>query len=137
VSRYIDWAQIRYEDLFKDYCPSPVELKRILRGLYRFQLFCNLFGSDGQSGRLWLSAKERHEQLLDKYEPWEIEEFFSIHLFVENKYKRVLVQVTDDLNPDSSRFDAERTSPFTPPGAYYIGMFGQFPISALKTRDSC
>ncbi|KAF4462058.1 hypothetical protein FALBO_11134 [Fusarium albosuccineum] len=124
LQQYISWARTNLEGLSVPDQLSRTEQRRIIRGLYRFQIFCNLFGGvhgakHGRRGDV-LEAEDRLELFLDEYEPWEVEEILCINAFVDAKYRSVFEEVQWDLHPDNPSFDAERTGPQTPPGAFRL-----------------
>ncbi|KAF4953551.1 hypothetical protein FGADI_5887 [Fusarium gaditjirri] len=49
-----------------------------------------------------------------------------VNAFIEDKYSQVLDEVTWDFHPDNPKWDAERTDPYTPVGAYNIEWFDNF-----------
>ncbi|KAI7767376.1 hypothetical protein LZL87_010704 [Fusarium oxysporum] len=99
---------------------STTETSRILRAFYRYQLFYNLFGVDVQSKHGIGTGEEKLEEYLDKFQPCEIEEILCVNAFIEDKYSQVLDEVTWDFHPDNPKWDAERTDPSIPEGAYNI-----------------
>ncbi|KAF4450361.1 hypothetical protein F53441_6485 [Fusarium austroafricanum] len=126
AAQFVSWAHGNHHNLSSPTKLSGTENRRILRAFYRFQLFCNLFGYYSENRRSMFSDEERLEWFLDIYEPWEIEEILSVNTFVESKYQKVLEEVAWDLHEDNPRWDAGRTDPFTPTGAYHIDGFGDF-----------
>lgn len=61
---------------------TPTEEMRIMRALYRFQLWCNLFGHS-ESGFVEVRILDMFFGL---YEPWEVEEINSVHSFATNGF---------------------------------------------------
>ncbi|KAJ3540505.1 hypothetical protein NM208_g5036 [Fusarium decemcellulare] len=124
LQQFITWTRTNLEGLSVPDQLSRTEQRRIMRGLYRFQIYCNLFGgvrSDWQRTRdELLTSQERLDLFLAEYEPWEIEEVICINLFADTKYRSVFDEVQWDLHPDNPSFDPVRTDPFTPPGAYHL-----------------
>ena len=90
VSRFIEWTQRHFEALSLPDGLSHTESKRILRGFYRYQLFCKVFGPNGQTIQPFVSADYKLEWFFSLYEPWEREEILCVHEFVNDKYQRVL-----------------------------------------------
>ncbi|KAI1325358.1 hypothetical protein F5Y16DRAFT_273198 [Xylariaceae sp. FL0255] len=74
---------------------SPSEATRIMRALYRFQLFC-------QTILMLTHPNAIIELFVDALEPWEMEEFISFYLFAFTRIRRALSK--DDSDSD------ERTS---------------------------
>ncbi|KAL5599141.1 hypothetical protein FOVSG1_006953 [Fusarium oxysporum f. sp. vasinfectum] len=103
---------------------SRTEERRIMRGLYRFQIFSNLFGPARDVGFRYgdslLEEEERLGLFLDNFEAWEVEEMLCINAFMHAKYHSVFEEVQWDLHPDNPSFDIVRTGPHTPPGAYHL-----------------
>lgn len=120
VSRFMEWTQGHFEGLSLSDGLSHTEMKRILRGFYRYQLFCKVFGVNGriiETIQPYVSADEKLELFLGIYEPWETEEILCIHDFVDDKYQRVL----NDTLWDAARIDP-RLSP-----AIDLVTFGGYP----------
>ncbi|KAG5804476.1 hypothetical protein H9Q74_001855 [Fusarium xylarioides] len=131
MQQYASWTRANLEGLNEPKQLSRTEERRILRGLYRFQLFCGLFGPACGGAYFFdedglLNSERRLQLLFDLYEPWEIEEILCINVFVHAKYRTFFEQVEWDLNPDNPSFDDKRTGPHTPPGAFHLAnsMFG-------------
>jgi len=120
VSRFVEWTQGHFEGLSLSDSLSHTEMKRILRGFYRYQLFCKVFGiirSPIQTLQPYVSADKKLEWFFTIYEPWETEEILCIHDFVDDKYHRVL---------DDTLWDAVRIDPRLTP-AINIVTFGGYP----------
>lgn len=125
MQQYATWTRASLEGLSEPKDLSRTEARRIVRGLYRFQMFCSLFGPARGGGNFFyddglLEAEERLQLLLDVYEAWEIEEILCINVFVHAKYRVLFEQVEWDLHPDNPSFDDVRTGPHTPPGAFHL-----------------
>ena len=63
-------------DAIPKYPPSPDEIHRIQRALYRFELYCNLFRDPK---RTLFEIDEQMRLFFYKFSPWEIEQLGSIH----------------------------------------------------------
>ena len=63
-------------DAIPKYPPSSDEIHRIQRALYRFELYCNLFGDPK---RTEFKINEQMRLFFFKFSPWEIEQLGSIH----------------------------------------------------------
>ncbi|KAF5671877.1 hypothetical protein FDENT_10723 [Fusarium denticulatum] len=130
MEHYAAWARANLKGLSEPTELSRTEERRILRGLYRFQIFCGLFGPPRGCGYYFsednINSEQRLQLLLDVYEPWEIEEILCINAFVHAKYRTLIKQVEWDLNPDNPSFDDKRRGPHTPPGAFHLAnsMYG-------------
>ncbi|KAM0193759.1 hypothetical protein ACHAPA_011050 [Fusarium lateritium] len=133
VSNYVRWAQGNHRGLSASGQLSKTEKTRIVRGFYRFQLFCNLFGSDGVSGRFFSRQEQRLGHFLDNFEPWEIEEIMCIYWFAETKYRTVLKEVAWDFDEDNPKFDVQRKDPYVPEGTYHLDIFGDLYRNGLNS----
>ncbi|EXK78955.1 hypothetical protein FOQG_16403 [Fusarium oxysporum f. sp. raphani 54005] len=124
MKHYVAWARANLEGLTSPNEISRTEERRITRGLYRFQIFCNLFGPakgyDSYCSDRVLREEERLRLFLDQYTAWEVEEILCINTFIHAKYRIVFEQVQWDLHPDNPSFDNVRTGPHTPPGAFRL-----------------
>ncbi|KAJ5116953.1 hypothetical protein N7456_001301 [Penicillium angulare] len=92
---------------------SQSEETRIIRALYRLQLWCNLFGIgphkeidkpfySGYSSIDLLTIHASH------FEPWEIEEMHCVYLYSETIYRQIFDQIHWDVNERNPKFDAIR-----------------------------
>ncbi|RTE69323.1 hypothetical protein BHE90_016297 [Fusarium euwallaceae] len=76
---------------------SQVEQARLIRGLYRFQLCCNLFTMANFPESSTLNRNGRKMRILTDYisllEPWEIEEMGCIYSFANERFERVFEAV--------------------------------------------
>lgn len=78
-----------------DVKPSCVEYMRLIRAVYRYQLFCLV--ADPVAG-VGTRAKEAAVQtLVSLFEPWEVEELLSFLQYVEDVYEKTLQAVRWDL----------------------------------------
>ncbi|KAK4040568.1 hypothetical protein C8A01DRAFT_35431 [Parachaetomium inaequale] len=86
---------------------SATELTRLLRALYRYQLYCNLFGQgpDGYYRKVPRVEIGHHLDLFFCiFKPWEIEEIYCIYILLRNTYSDVLDTIAWDLNRDHPKF---------------------------------
>ncbi|KAM0429332.1 hypothetical protein ACHAPT_006547 [Fusarium lateritium] len=87
---------------------SQVEQARLTRGLYRFQLCCNLFTMANFPTSSTLSRNGRSMRILTDYvsllKPWEIEEMGCIYLFANERFGRVF----EPVRPGAAGGGAER-----------------------------
>lgn len=85
---------------------SSTERTRITRALYRFQMWCNLYGtSDIAAARDWpLDPFDMLMYFFEIFHPWEIEEISCIHTFFMEMYDRIFVDIRWDLDSSSIRF---------------------------------
>ncbi|KAK3308332.1 uncharacterized protein B0T15DRAFT_410673 [Chaetomium strumarium] len=72
---------------------SDAEQTRLLRALYRFQLYCNLFGQGPKPRRYrampMLDPTETLALFFSNLNPWEVEEIDCIYTLIRNKYDAV------------------------------------------------
>ncbi|KAF5546751.1 hypothetical protein FNAPI_8769 [Fusarium napiforme] len=124
IHHYVSWTRENMELLSSPKDISKTEERRIMRGLYRFQIFSNLFGPARyrgfRHGESLLGEEERLTLFLDGFEAWEVEEMLCINAFMHAKYDSVFQEVQWDLHPDNPSFDPVRTGPHTPPGAFHL-----------------
>ncbi|KAK4144328.1 uncharacterized protein C8A04DRAFT_28016 [Dichotomopilus funicola] len=107
---------------------SKMEQTRILRALYRFQLYCNLFRdwpSSRQDPELEIESTEKLALLFGLFRPWEMEEIDSIYATMFRKYEEVFDAIAWDLHRDNPKFDFWGY-PNTPPGARHLEEDGFF-----------
>lgn len=87
---------------------SGTEQIRLLRALYRFQLYCNLFGQGPKPGQrrkvARLDPAETLALLFGSLKPWEVEEIDSIYTLVRSKY---------DAVPDATQHDLAKETPMS------------------------
>lgn len=140
---YTGWAMDNLSQETKDpqtHEPlSITEEQRLVRSLYRFQLYCNLFGvSRYPFDQEFLSIRPADflGLFLNIYEPWEVEEFLCFHVFVTKKFNQVFDDIAWDVHEDNPKFDGQLRAPL-PEGAFDLeGQFliGNFSSMALVQR---
>ncbi|KAK7421458.1 hypothetical protein QQX98_002157 [Neonectria punicea] len=118
LQEYVAWTRSNLGSLSVPDQLSKAEQTRILRGMYRFQIFCNVFGYSRVDRDLTLSNDETLGLFLNIFEPWEFEEIICINSFADSRFQTVFDEVELDLHPDNPRFDAERRDLSTPDGAF-------------------
>ncbi|KAH6623100.1 hypothetical protein F5144DRAFT_353095 [Chaetomium tenue] len=98
---------------------SATEKTRLLRALYRFQLYCNIFGQGPEPALRframeWLADPYILDLFFGSFHPWEVEEIDCIYVLIRNKYDAVFKAVERDLvmKPKITKYDR----PTTPPG---------------------
>lgn len=103
---------------------SRTEETRLVRALYRYQLYCNLFGAairciGALKCYIWSSDEdeEMFKMFLCIYKSWEIEEIACIYAFVTTKIDSVLDEIRWDVHKDNPRFEGAQRPP-TPKGAF-------------------
>ncbi len=107
LCRFISWTwkeKTSYEEASKtsDGVLSRTEEIRIMRGFYRYQLCCNIFGE------YWRWNWDTHSYTYDAFrefmyllfEPWEIEEILCISGFVTNQYDSIFNRIDWEVGGD-------------------------------------
>lgn len=103
---------------------SATEEVRLLRGFYRFQLACNLFGRGRYLGKTATARGHDFRSVeilhifLDLYEPWEVEEIACIYDFARDAVRNVFEEIAPAILSESAMADDGR--PATPEGACHI-----------------
>lgn len=98
---------------------SSTEETRIFRSLYRFELYCALFGvryyrSNRPQWFLELNPMDMLMMFMEIYEPWEVEEIICIYIFAREKIDKVFHDIYWDVHPDKPRLEGhEGDSPPT------------------------
>lgn len=98
---------------------SSTEETRIVRALYRFELYCTLFGvrcyrSNHPQWFLELKPMDILMMFLEIYEPWEVEEIICIYIFVKKNIDQVFHEIYWDVHPDNPKLEGhEGDSPPT------------------------
>ncbi|KAH7130725.1 hypothetical protein B0J11DRAFT_523957 [Dendryphion nanum] len=119
MALYAQWAQdvLRIPEAIKPLSSS--EYIRIARAMYRFQLYCHLFGNSSRNIQPQLTF-EPHDILKTffcNYKPWEVEEILCIFSFAADAYDQTFHIIHQDVHPNNARFD-EQGRPPTPDGAF-------------------
>jgi hypothetical protein len=114
---------------------SATESSRLLRALYRWQLYCNLFGQGPSGNRKVprLRPEEHLEIFFCIFRPWEIEEIYCLYILLRDLYSDVLDSIAWDLHPDNPKFQGW-PNPF-PPGSWDLEVFCK--PSVLLFRLGC
>lgn len=103
---------------------SSVERARFLRALYRFQLWCNLYGSsEGAVAGDRAIKFDPFDMLMyffEVFQPWEIEEISCVYAFFMDLYYRIFVDIRWDLEEHSIRF-VNTPGRSTPDGSIDLG----------------
>lgn len=81
---------------------SHTERRRIQRGFYRMQMFCNACGSQLKGPFVPTDVFETLHRLrvLSMFAAWEVEEILSVHEFAKDKYAPIFKKVAWDLNEE-------------------------------------
>ena len=126
VRQYTDWALINLADVTKNSQSntlSKTEETRLLRGLYRFQLCCNLFGADTHRRYIepmfTIESVDILKAFFCLFEPWEVEEIACIYTFSKDKYDEIFHNIYWDVHPKNPKFDDQGRPP-TPDGAFNL-----------------
>ena len=85
---------------------TRTEKTRVVRALYRFEVFCHLFCDSHYESFIGMDINELFFSDLG-FEPWEAEEMCSIYAFVKEKYEAVVEDVKWDLDETNPKFDDE------------------------------
>lgn len=65
---------------------SPMEELRLYRAIYRFQVYCTLFGS----GRASDSLTDQHERFLASFPPWEVLEMACVWYYLVCRWASIM-----------------------------------------------
>ena len=101
---------------------SRTEEIRLVRALYRLELYCNLFGASHNRRHsrhtVWEYGDEKDlfERLLHMYEPWEVEEMACAFTFSQQKYDQIFKDIHHDVHGSNPYYGGRY--PPTPPGAF-------------------
>ncbi|OAQ58310.1 hypothetical protein VFPPC_11650 [Pochonia chlamydosporia 170] len=99
---------------------TKTEEQRLIRGLYRFQLSCNLFGTNCQGislkSKLGFQPVDILKIFICIFEPWEVEEIACIYTFAKEKYDQIFGTIRWDVHEKNPKFEGQR--PPTPEGAF-------------------
>ncbi|CAI6098918.1 unnamed protein product [Clonostachys chloroleuca] len=99
-----------------------VESSRVIRAMYRFQIFCSLFGLPRSDARPKFTQDE-HLTLLSHFEPWETEEILCINDFADNTYERVFEEIDEfDFQPVKKSLSGLKQFLQSPPGILSLGV---------------
>ena len=99
---------------------SNIEATRISRAIYHFQLLSQFVKFDDR--RPFGSSRDSiARDVLDIFEPWEIEQLLSFIEFTEGIYDKILADITWDLHPDNPKFGDQHRPP-TPGGAFDLSL---------------
>lgn len=132
---YIGWA---FNNLAKETKKDPLqsyneplsraEETRLVRALYRFQLYCNLFGvgHDHWQRSRWNDDEDKNifKIFLGIYESWEVEEIACVYAFATIKIGQIFYAIRWDVNEDNPKFEGQR--PPTPEGTFDLENCCQF-----------
>ena len=139
---YTAWALTNLAEMTAHYSHgslSRTEKARIVRGLYRFELYCNLYGSSNHKTNSHLPLDFEGWEVLrifmGNYKPWEVEEIACIYTFVDVKFNKVFDDIYSDVHPDNPRFKFRRW-PVPPDGSFDFDSQGKSESPQLALKDS-
>ncbi|KAK3902868.1 hypothetical protein C8A05DRAFT_33406 [Staphylotrichum tortipilum] len=88
---------------------SGTETERITRALYRFQLYCNLWGAGERSGPpravAGVAVEERLEWFFCLLRPWEVEEVDCVYTVLDAKYEEWFEAVKEGVFKGKRKLD--------------------------------
>ncbi|KAH6617456.1 hypothetical protein F5144DRAFT_596461 [Chaetomium tenue] len=98
---------------------SRTERTRLLRALYRYQTYCNLFGmgTTGEIKPVDVAKEERLMKFFCWFSPWEIQEIECIYILFRDKYEALFDVIKDDVAKDHPRFQGSER-PWAPLGSF-------------------
>jgi hypothetical protein len=80
-----------------------LELLRIYRGIYRFQLYCNMFVKHKPDGRECFRTSRRiappSSYFLPAFPPWEVQEIAGMWQYINRRWASILREVSDIYFP--------------------------------------
>lgn len=118
---------------------SQVEQARLVRGLYRFQLCCNLFTMANFPESSTLSRNGRTIRILNDYisllEPWEIEEMVCIYSFANERFERVFEAVWRCTTGDGTETRPRKVP--DPEDGYDLGDTGMLVPPSTSKKSFC
>ncbi|KAH6842393.1 hypothetical protein B0I37DRAFT_345361 [Chaetomium sp. MPI-CAGE-AT-0009] len=102
---------------------SRAERTRLLRALYRYQTYCNIFGMrpGGDDKPFDLPNEERLVSFFGLFSPWEVEEICCIYILVRNKYEDIFDAIQADVDKDHPRFHGSE-NPYAPAGSFNLSL---------------
>lgn len=115
ATHFISWALANFRPGPVQSSAQPVgraealtrtERARVMRAIYRFEVFCHLFCDSHYESFIGMDINELFFSGLS-LEPWEAEEVCSIYTFVKEKYEAVVEDVKWDLDETNPKFDDE------------------------------
>ncbi|KAJ9646962.1 hypothetical protein H2204_000654 [Knufia peltigerae] len=81
--------------LFWEGFPTPTEIRRIQRTLYRFEIYCNLFRARKKPPAAAFDVDEHRTVFFSKFSPWENEQLGCIHDYLFHKASPVFIEITE------------------------------------------
>lgn len=82
---------------------TRTEKKRLLRALYRFEIFCHLFGGAQCESYIGMTVVRIFFSDMD-FQPWEVEEMCCVYTFVKETFQETINDVRWDLDENNPRF---------------------------------
>ncbi|KAH6838679.1 hypothetical protein B0I37DRAFT_242733 [Chaetomium sp. MPI-CAGE-AT-0009] len=101
TERYSIWALAALSSSPEDPL-SGIEIRRIQRALYRYEIFCNVCRSrgEGRSAPRYIRDETQRTRVLALFPAWQIEEILCIHEFAKDTYGGVFDRVAWDLDEE-------------------------------------
>ena len=109
---YAEWA-LGYENWVVSSSPewpkdqvnlSSSERTRISSAMYRYQVYCHIFGRNKGKRRRGFRHHEIAEIMWSRLNPWDVDAVACIAVFVRAKYTALFKDVIADLRPGHPRF---------------------------------
>ncbi|KAI3221535.1 hypothetical protein DTO027I6_435 [Penicillium roqueforti] len=98
---------------------STTEETRLIRGFYRFQLCCNIYGLESAESIPYVSWISVSQHILGDFlyifDPWEAEELSCVSYFCEEKCEQIFDQTKQGLDEENSGIDQPDISDITSP----------------------
>lgn len=96
---------------------SAMEKTRLLRALYRFQLWCNLFGNGPRASSHTLRPEPQHiwRFFFEPFLAWEVAEISCIYSVIYGVYNRVFKAITEQVFEIQPEAVSTKTAPWNPP----------------------
>ncbi|KAL2679309.1 hypothetical protein Neosp_010081 [[Neocosmospora] mangrovei] len=81
------------------------EMIRVLRAIYRYETYYNLFGyNEDNCFRPQFTGDRINNVYFSHFEPWEVEAVGCIHVFIHEKCQEIVKRLKDDLYPRDVKF---------------------------------
>ncbi|KAI1367928.1 hypothetical protein F5Y08DRAFT_297323 [Xylaria arbuscula] len=100
---------------------SRSEEIRLLQALYRYETYHHLFGENSSERYGSFMPHVVNEMFLCQFDPWDVEAFGCIDMFVRSKYEELFDLVKVDLHPDNIKF-RQPNGVYNPCGSYDLTM---------------
>jgi hypothetical protein len=104
VNDYGPFIASRMKPVKKPPALSEMEKLRLYRAMYRYEIYCNIFGGmekhskfEGDESHVW--PKESHERFLPSFPPWEVQEIACIWAYLPRRWGVIFREVSDIYFP--------------------------------------